>query len=87
MAPETAPKKVGRRFLKSDVPRLRELVDRCHSEGIIREHASLFEKAYEAASRNEPLHVVCETIDEARMVAQGFAIFGVLPPSVEAIRQ
>lgn len=77
---------VGLRFDRRDARVLQALVDRCMSEGIGREHTTLFRQAAGAARSGEPLLVECMAPEEAVAMADGFTLYGVRRPAVEALQ-
>lgn len=84
--PDTKPEiTLGLRFRKSQAPILRNLVARMKSEGINRDHISLFESAHAAARTGEPLLVVCHDPMEAELMAAAFPQWGVVAPTVEQL--
>lgn len=77
--------RIGLRFRKSQARILRNLVARMKSEGIDREHISLFEAAADAAYTGEPLIVVCHELMEAELMAAAFPKWGVVAPTIEQL--
>jgi len=77
---------VGLRFRTRDANRLRELAEQWKGEGIHSEHIALFSRAADDARRGEPLRVICESPDEAQVFADGFVLYGVTRPAIEALQ-
>lgn len=77
---------IGLRFQRSDARRLQELVDDWRSSGSNSEHIALFSRAADDARRGEPMRVICESAEEALMFADGFVLYGIHRPAVEALQ-
>ena len=77
---------VGFRFERRDAPRLRALADRWASEGLHPEHIGLFRRAAGDAAIGEPMRVICESVEEAQVFADGFVLYGITRPAIEALQ-
>lgn len=76
---------VGLRFRAKDARRLQELADRWASEGTNPEGIGLFTRAAADARLGEPLRILCESAEEAKIMADGFVLYGVTRPAIEAL--
>lgn len=76
---------VGLRFDPRDARRLLELVERGKSEGLFSEQIGLFDRAAEDARIGEPMLVTCDNLEEARVLAHGFSLYGVTAPTIEQL--
>lgn len=76
---------VGLRFEARDAARLHRLADRVRSGEFGKLDVATFHSAAVSADTGEPLIVHCTTIDEARMMAAGYALHGVTAPAIEAL--
>lgn len=76
---------IGLRFDPRDARLLQALVDQWKSEGINSEQIALFTRAADDARRGEPLRVLCEHPDEAHLMADGFVLYGLTRPAIEAL--
>lgn len=75
--------RIGLRFRRRQAPALRILAHRVRSAEIPNQHAGLFQGAADAAEKGEPLVIRCTQPVEAVLIAQGFANFGLRPPTIE----
>jgi hypothetical protein len=73
--------RIGLRFRRSDVARLRQIVE--HYANVNGVDVSLFDKAREATEHGEPLIVLCDTPEEALQMAFGFMPWGIERPVIE----
>lgn len=83
LAPKPQPFKVGLRFDQRDAKLLATIRDRAMRQELGPQAVSLFATAARAASRNEPLELQCDNLDEARQVAEAFPRYGVNAPTIE----
>lgn len=81
----TAEIRVGLRFRRSQVRTLEALITRAKSEGVSKDHITLFEQAQEAARTGEPMIVHCGQWSEAEQLADGFVRYGLQRPAVESL--
>lgn len=76
---------VGLRFRVKDARLLQALADEWASLGINSEGIGLFKRAADDARRGEPLRVLCQNAEEAKIMADGFVLYGVTRPAIEAL--
>lgn len=77
---------VGLRFRPKDARRLQALADQWASDGVNSEGIGLFTRAAMDAALGEPLRVLCENVDEAKVMADGFVLYGITRPAIEALQ-
>lgn len=77
---------VGFRFERRDARRLQDLADQWASEGQHPEHIGLFSRAASDAAIGEPMRVVCKDVQEAMVFADGFVLYGITRPAIEALQ-
>lgn len=78
----TAELRLGLRFDRRDFRLLRELAQRVRRNEI-QGDAGTFELAAQAAATGEPLIVICQTPEEAHIMAAGYARIGCRQVAVE----
>lgn len=77
--------KMALRFRKSQARVLRNLADEARSKALPGGAVTLFENAANAAGQGVPLMVLCTDPEEAKAMAEGFAMYGLVPPTVETL--
>lgn len=77
---------IGLRFRRGDARALQELVDRWRGEGLHSEAIALFSRAAEDARIGEPMRVICDSPEEAKIFADGFVLYGIARPAIEALQ-
>jgi hypothetical protein len=82
---DTAPLRIGLRFERNDARILQTLADRAKRSELGKRDVATFQLAAEAARTGEPLIVLCAFPEEAIAMADGYALYGVRRPGVEAL--
>lgn len=85
VAPTPATLTVAMRFDRRDAPKLRAAADRAKIKDL-RADVSTFDQAADAAEAGVPLMVICDSLDEARLMAKGYTLYGCQEPTLEAGR-
>lgn len=85
MSASTAAFRIGLRFAPTDARRLHHLAQRARNDELGGQAVSLFNAAAKAAHTGEPLIVHCEHPLEAVEIADGFTLYGINRPAVEAL--
>lgn len=81
-------KRIGLRFARSDAKKLQRIADELGHTDELRDHASLFHSAAQAAAGPDGLMiVVCNDPMEAVLMAGAFPRFGVNQPAIEELNQ
>ncbi len=81
-APAPTTLRIAMRFDRSDAPSLRAAADRAKVQDL-RADVSTFELAADAAELSRPLIFECDSIEEARAIAAGYALHGCKVPTFE----
>jgi hypothetical protein len=76
---------LGLRFPRSQVRRLREIVEQLRSDRPDGIDIGLFEKAADSAIEGEPLQVRCSSRAEIELIADGFTRWGVRRPEIDEL--
>lgn len=76
---------VGLRFDPRDERALRELTQRATAQELPANDVALFREAALAAHTGEPLIVQADSVEEVVAMADGFTMFGVRRPALDAL--
>lgn len=77
--------RMGLRFRRSQKRVLRDLIQQMESLQPENFDIGLFRKALESVEVDEPLVVICDTPEEVKAMADGFALWGIVRPAVEEL--
>ncbi len=76
---------VGLRFARRDATLLHLLAARVRAGDFGQHDVATFHSAAVAAASGEPLIVHCTHLDEARLMAGGYTLYGVTAPVIESL--